>query len=337
MKKTYIILVTLFYLFPGCSTSSTTTEEKEPNKPNYTINKFAAGLKTNTLPFYLPPNTKLDTIQISDRNKTVVINFSKEFSYIPLRADNVKKFYDDIKQYFGGAYDGYDFTLRSMNIEISELIPNFYRSKSDYDEKRISKNNKKGNVVNNVSKPYKPELGLNDRNIVLWHSHGWYYNNELKRWEWQRPRLFQAVEDRIPMSFTLPYLIPMLENAGANVFVPRERDTQINEVVVDNDKNDASYTERGTWTLGKTSGFKLTSSIITVQNPFKLGTYRQTNTSSNETATITYKPQIPEDGYYAVYISYAIESNSASDVEYTVNHSGGKTIFKVDQSKGGST
>ena len=37
------------------------------------------------------------------------------------------------------------------------------------------------------------------------------------------------------MAYTLPFLIPMLENAGANVFMPRERDWQVHEVVVDND------------------------------------------------------------------------------------------------------
>jgi hypothetical protein len=37
------------------------------------------------------------------------------------------------------------------------------------------------------------------------------------------------------MAFTIPYLIPMLEHAGAMVFVPRERDTQTNEVIVVND------------------------------------------------------------------------------------------------------
>ena len=37
------------------------------------------------------------------------------------------------------------------------------------------------------------------------------------------------------MAYTLPMLVPMLENAGANVFVPRERDWQVHEVIVDND------------------------------------------------------------------------------------------------------
>ena len=67
-------------------------------------------------------------------------------------------------------------------------------------------------------------------------------------------------------SFVLPYLVPMLENAGAYVMLPRERDTQINEVIVDNDsswvaepvhdvagwtgavRGTGSYTETGKWT-----------------------------------------------------------------------------------------
>ena len=43
------------------------------------------------------------------------------------------------------------------------------------------------------------------------------------------------MEDIGPLAFTVPYLVPMLENAGANVFLARERDFQTNEVIVDND------------------------------------------------------------------------------------------------------
>ena len=54
-------------------------------------------------------------------------------------------------------------------------------------------------------------------------------------WEWQRPRLFCTTEDLFTQSFVIPYIIPMLENAGAIVYTPRERDWQRNEVIVDND------------------------------------------------------------------------------------------------------
>jgi hypothetical protein len=39
------------------------------------------------------------------------------------------------------------------------------------------------------------------------------------------------------MAYVVPYLAPMLENSGAVVFLPRERDIQVNEVIVDNDRS----------------------------------------------------------------------------------------------------
>ena len=59
--------------------------------------------------------------------------------------------------------------------------------------------------------------------------------NDKGCWELQRPRLFCTTEDLFTQSFVIPYIIPMLENAGAIVYTPRERDWQRNEVIVDND------------------------------------------------------------------------------------------------------
>ena len=55
------------------------------------------------------------------------------------------------------------------------------------------------------------------------------------------PKLFQITEDTHTMSYILPYVVPMLENAGAYVMLPRERDINRNEVIVDNDTNDDGY------------------------------------------------------------------------------------------------
>ncbi len=41
----------------------------------------------------------------------------------------------------------------------------------------------------------------------------------------------------------LPYLVPMLENSGAVVMLPRERDVQKNEVIVDNDMINSGFFE----------------------------------------------------------------------------------------------
>lgn len=80
--------------------------------------------------------------------------------------------------------------------------------------------------VSNQSKPHVPTHGLYGRHLSLWASHGIYFNTLKGQWEWQRPNLFCTREDLLTPSFVYPFLIPMLENAGAVVWTPRERDMQ---------------------------------------------------------------------------------------------------------------
>ena len=47
--------------------------------------------------------------------------------------------------------------------------------------------------------------------------------------------LFGTTEDLYTQTIVIPYLLPMLENAGAVVISPRERNWQKQEVIVDND------------------------------------------------------------------------------------------------------
>ena len=199
-------------------------------------------------------------------------------------------------------------------------------------------------IVQNVSKNLKIAKGLADKNILLWHSHGWYYNNNEKRWMWQRARLFQTVEDVGPLAFTIPYLIPMLENAGANVFVPRERDIQLNEIIVDNDFNnknfyqEKSFSEKIIWKTSKQKGFGLTNPTIKEgENPFKSGTSRYTKSIINPLATAAWLPEFPKSGKYAVYISYSSSDSNVTDAHYKIIHSGGETEFLVNQRIGGGT
>lgn len=89
--------------------------------------------------------------------------------------------------------------------------------------------------VFNMSRPYFVARGLQNRHLSVWASHGRYYDGDQRRWKWQRPNLFGTTEDLFTQTIVVPYLIPMLQNAGAIVFTPRERDWQKHEVIVDND------------------------------------------------------------------------------------------------------
>ncbi len=346
MKNIFFNMLLLFfsvYYFFGC-TSKEIIKEKKPLEIK--IDSLRRVIKTKSFPFVIPTSTKLDTIIIDNSNKSVVIKLSKEFSYYPFREKNVRNIYSLFKSYLGDQYKSYDFHIRTIGYDIEELIPNYYRTDSThYDYSRIpQKKILPEEVIRNISKKYYAENGLLNRNIALWPSHGWYHENKEQRWKWQRPRLFQSVEDLLPFSFVSKYLIPMIENAGANVFVPRERDIQKNEVVIDNDDHiPGSYIENRNdqnhvWKEGFGKAFAVGSPPYpSGLNPFKQGTYRIVKADSINSAEADWIPTIPETGYYSVYISYVSLPNGINDAHYTVFHAGGKTEFLINQQIGGRT
>ena len=199
--------------------------------------------------------------------------------------------------------------------------------------------------VDNVSRPYKITEGLYNRHLTVWASHGRYYDQTTGDWRWQRPTLFGTNEDLFTQTIVVPYLIPMLEKAGAVVFTPRERDWQRNEVIVDNDDhhNLIGYRETGyrqPWQDAGVKGFALHAGhYIDGENPFEAGTARmaETTTSKSKHSTVVYQPNIPEAGRYAVYVSYPTVDGSIDDAHYTVWHKGEQTEFRVNQRMGGST
>ncbi|MGH1364373.1 MAG: fibronectin type III domain-containing protein [Calditrichia bacterium] len=247
----------------------------------------------------------------------------------------VDSVYHTLEHFLGKKFQNYTLRLWVNKRRLDSYIPNFFRIDSTR-FKRSRMPNNEGPVtpiVRNMSKPWQPEAGLISRGIALWPSHGWYYDYGKKRWDWQRARVFQTIEDLLPLSFTQPYLVPMLENAGANVFLPRERDLQVNEIIVDESEALAS----GQWSTGPTGFAPSSSPLAAGINPFKLGTTLLTETDSIKSATLIYTPTIPQKGSYAVTIAYSADSTRSAAVEYIVNHAGGSTRFLVNQQIGGST
>lgn len=338
------IIVTLFLSFLGCSG----VQESTDAIPNQTVYQRTARLSQliseNKFDYRFPYATKADTIIIDSVAKNVTIGFSREFGNTFIREHHVDSLHGAIITFLGLQELGYGLNLLCGGYDISHLVPNAYRHALPADLSRLNNKNKPAPFVTQSDRQVIPSAGLYGNTIVIWHSHGWIYSAAEKRWDWQRPRLFQTAEDRIPMSFVLPYLIPMIENAGAYAFLPRERDTQINEVVVDNDDplqedyTEVSYSSVMRITPTEKPGFKKPFPYYDFRvNPFELGTARQVTTDTITSAEITWKPTIPEDGYYSVSISYQSQPQSIKDASYTVHHSGGSTSFLVDQSKGGST
>lgn len=292
---------------------------------------------------------KLKSVDIDYERKTIAIHASESFAYQPFRPETVEAVYNQVKELLPGPVHYYRLTIFADGKPIEELIPNIYRNKKKDKERMSLKTDYKGAAwVKNISRPNEISRGLQDRHIAIWQSHGNYFKNDKNEWGWQRPRLFCTTEDQFTQSFVLPYVIPMLENAGAIVYTPRERDTQKNEIIVDNDTPNASlYLEVGSkkahWATAPIKGFAQKKAIYRDgENPFTDGTCRFITTErkkkkNKDQAFAEWVPTLPEKGEYAVYVSYRTLPNSVSDAKYLVFHNGGVTEFKVNQKIGGGT
>lgn len=177
---------------------------------------------------------KLDHFVLDHEKRTLQVYASPSFGYQPFTEETTSAIYRLITQSLPGPVNYYQITIYADGMPIDNLIPNAFRKKKDTDRqyKNISYH---GNPwVENLSRPYEITRGLKGTHLAVWQSHGMFYKIDRNEWRWQRPRLFGTTEDLFTQSFVVPYLIPMLENAGAIVFTPRERNWQRQEVIVDN-------------------------------------------------------------------------------------------------------
>lgn len=269
----------------------------------------------------------------------VEIHASVGLSYYPFREDNVAAMYDSVRAVLPERYAAYKLAIFTDNHRIEELIPQYHRSSP----KGVRFTNTSSQpLVKRLWSQNKPTQGLAGRHIAMWQSHGRYFEQDENIWRWQRSRLWETVEDLYTQSYVLPYLVPMLENAGANVLLPRERDTQINEVIIDNDEgiDQSRYVEydgaKG-WAAGGSGFAHKRESYLTGQNPFRDGTARTVESiTSGKESRAEWCAAMPEKGEYAVYVSYeSFGKNSAEEVVYTIHHSGGESQVAVNQTMAG--
>lgn len=179
-----------------------------------------------------------------------------------------------------------------------------------------------------------PVGALSGRNIALWQSHGRYYDAADDRWKWQRCRLFGTVEDLYTRSYVVPYLVPMLENAGAYVMLPRERDSNPEEVIVDNGDGYEEHNGKQKWHTAGTPGFAMPDGVLTDSvNPFRLGIARYVKTVKDaaKESVAEWSAAIPRSAEYAVYVSYPKLDKAVSDAHYTVYTAAGERHFTVNQ------
>lgn len=288
-----------------------------------------------------PITVRVQAVKASRR--TVRIYATIGLSYYPFRVENTAAMRDSVRALLPAEYRKAQIELYTDNREVGELIPMACRDAGQtrrlIEKRRLIPftNRSVRPLVTPLSAAYTVTGGLAGRHIALWQSHGRYFDQTRDCWRWQRSTLWQTCEDLYTQSYVLPYLVPMLENAGACVVLPRERDVQLHEVLADNDARD-EYAEQGAWEEGGTGFAHLRQVYLTGENPFRDGTTRRirsvTHRPSGEAA---WRATIPERGEYAVYVSYESTPESVDDAHYTVHHLGGETEFAVNQTMGGGT
>ena len=198
------------------------------------------------------------------KDGTLRITLSRALVDHPLREKEIKDIYSIARETLPAKYSKYKkkLSIYSDKKPIEFYKSNYFNSAPSAipmkDHRRFAgsyHDKMAAPLVKRTSSANHPTKGLQNRHIALWQSHGWYYEQSLKRWEWQRARIFETVEDLYTQSYVVPFLVPMLENAGAVVLMPRERDWNPIEIVVDNDGGETGYKESGQWEAAPDSGF----------------------------------------------------------------------------------
>ena len=285
----------------------------------------------------------LSDLEMDDENETLTVKVNDAFAEQSFTPQVVEDIYAKIKEVLPSPYDDYFLRVETHNYEIQELIPNRLRKHKDKTRMWGTTDYQGEPWVKNMDVPHDITEGLQNRHLSLWASHGRYYDVKNGVWKWQRPKLFGTTEDLFTQTIVVPYLIPMLENAGAVVFTPRERAWQKEEVIVDNDGSKRNYieaTSHGKWKDAPLAGFAYhDTAYVDNENPFEAGTARMVKTTNSKSrySLASYQPDFPKSGRYAVYVSYQTVDNSIDNAEYTVWHKGERTVFHVNQRMGGGT
>ncbi len=169
---------------------------------------------------------------------------------------------------------------------------------------------------------HQPIGALTGKTVWLSAGHGWLNDDTDNIWQTQRGTSNELVEDFTSAEIVNYYLQKYLYNAGANVWLVRERDTNTEEIIVDNGDN--AYSETGQWATSSSAGYGNS-------------TYRFATAVANETATAIYTPNFQKSGWYWVSVYFREGMNRSVDVQYKINHAGGESIVSINQEVHGQT
>lgn len=169
----------------------------------------------------------------------------------------------------------------------------------------------------------QPQGALSGRTVYLYGGHGWTWEQDWTPPDWrlQRGVLLNMNEDQGNLD-QQNFLAYYLFNAGATVVTFRPIDYQPNAVILDNTSAGVAWS--GAWS---------DSSNSTYYGPGS-PPYRFAATSTSETATATYTPAIPAEGFYPVYTWVNFGSDRVNQL-YRIRHTGGESQVRINHRRVG--
>jgi hypothetical protein len=291
---------------------------------------------------WFPPGARLTAMERDDNGVTLV--FDIPLGQRPWLRKDADAFLAALRNALGdsiGSNDELrvmiDYGRRSLGrVPFEEHITSPDSLKARQEERKAPPPKITAPILQHTDYP-GPKRQFEGRNVVVSASHGLTWHNE-NRWQYQRARLFTTIEDLYVLSIVHPFLAPMFEQAGMNVWAIRERDWQHAEVIVDNDGADgeSQFELSGQWERAALPGWRggLSPAMLPGDEPFREGT---TLVSSTPGSTATFIPEIPHEGRYAVYLSWAADDSHTDKALVTINHAGGSTNVRVNQQAAGGT
>ena len=332
MKQLRSIILYIFALFLVSAASAaprSAVSEQTKSEISQTLTRIlqreVKGVKANVTSVYL-------------KGGKVRVVTSVGLSYYPVREDNLRAMCDSVRRHLPAKLRGKQIEIFSDSRSLADYIPYAYRSST----KKITPfvNSADGGQLVRAERPYKITKGLTGKHIAMWQSHGRYFDVKANEWSWQRSLLWQTVEDLYTQSYVLPYVVPMLESAGATVLLPRERDFQTIEIIADNDGNGYAESVGANGWQSLEGGFAhKKEQYLSGENPFMDGTCRmaQTVADSRQQSLAKWSASFDKSDDYALYVSYKSLPNSLDGALYTVYHAGGQSRVRVNQRMGGGT
>ena len=149
------------------------------------------------------PPVRVKQLRVS--GKRITLRTNKTLRDVRWTPENVADIKERISMWVLGNTKG-EVTILSGNTNIENLITDCARQTA----KRS--NSPKDGQTNRAD--------LTDRQIVIYPSHGLYFNHNRNEWIWQRATLWTTVEDLYSQEY-VRLIKRMLENAGATVLMPR--------------------------------------------------------------------------------------------------------------------